>query len=151
MHTSTRPLRILLAILLALGLHAQPASAAPELVRGTLRHQDLLREYYVHVPTGHDKTKPVPLVIGLHGGGGTARSFDKSTNGQFARQSNARGWMVVYPQGIKKGWNDGRVIRTRRDAGRSKIDDVGFIRKLIDQLHVAYGIDKTRVYATGIS
>jgi polyhydroxybutyrate depolymerase len=151
MHTSTLPLRILLLVLSGLALPARPASAAPELVRGTVRHQGLLREYYVLLPAGHDRSKAVPLVIGLHGGGGTARSFDKGAGGQFARESEARGWVVVYPQGIRKGWNDGRIIRTRREADRSKVDDVDFIRTLIDRLHATYGIDRERVYATGIS
>ena len=150
MHIPTFPLRFLFALLLGLALQAG-ASAAPGLQRGTLRHQGLVREYYVHLPQGHDKTKPVPLVIGLHGGGGTARSFDRGAGGQFAKQSNARGWVVVYPQGVLKGWNDGRPMRTRRDARRSKVDDVGFIRKLIDVLHTTHGVDKSRVYATGIS
>ena len=151
MRISTLLLHLLLVLTVAAAAHSLPAHAAPALQRGTLQHQGLQREYYVHVPTGHDKRKPVPLVLGLHGGGGTARSFDKGAGGQFAKQSNARGWVVVYPQGIRKGWNDGRVIRTRRDAQRSKVDDVGFVRKLIDRLHTTHGIDKTRVYATGIS
>ena len=44
------------------------------------------------LPKGHDKSKPVPLVLALHGGGGTAKAFDRSTNGQFKREADKRGY-----------------------------------------------------------
>ena len=79
------------------------------------------------------------------------KKFDKSTLGQMSEQANERGWIVVYPDGIKKRWNDGRKFSNRRDGDRSKIDDVGFLSSLIDQIQADYGTDPTRVYATGIS
>ncbi|UCE26200.1 MAG: phospholipase, partial [Candidatus Coatesbacteria bacterium] len=67
------------------------------------------REYYVHVPEGYDGPEPVPLVLALHGGGGKAEKMDKLTG--FNDVADREGFIVVYPQGEDKHWNDGREIR----------------------------------------
>ena len=137
---------------LCLALAAAPPTATGATVSDHMfEHQGRGRTYRVVVPKGHDKTKPVPLVLAIHGGGGTAELFDRSAGGQFAREADARGWVVVFPQGIEKGWNDGRKVQTPQGRRRAKIDDVGFLSAVIDRVHASHGIDRTRVYATGIS
>ncbi len=140
----------LAALLLIPAAHPEPATAAT-LVVHSLEHQKRKRTYRVLIPTGHTKAKPAPLVIAMHGGGGTAEALDRSTRSQFTREADKRGWVVVFPQGIAKGWNDGRTLVSMRDRRRKGVDDVGFVRKLIDRLHATLGIDRRRVYATGIS
>ena len=108
------------------------------------------RTYLIHVPNSYDKTKPMPLLIVLHGGGGTGEGMVKLTLRGFNRLSEKEGFIVVYPDGIEKHWNDGRENVSYR-AHRERIDDVGFIAALIDVLAKQYSIDLNRVYATGIS
>lgn len=142
----------LLGLLLHLPLRAEEApSASVRAVDGTLSHGGRARNFRVLVPASHERGRPVPLVLALHGGGGTATGFDRSTRGQFAREAGRRGWIVAFPQGVAKGWNDGRPLRSRRDRMRAGVDDVGFLATLVDHLHGVYGIDRERVYATGIS
>jgi polyhydroxybutyrate depolymerase len=86
----------------------------------------------------------------LHGGGGTGKGMVKLTHGGFDRLSDREGFIVVYPDGIEKHWNDGRQNLSYR-AHREKIDDVGFISALIDHLAKEDSIDIKRVYVTGIS
>lgn len=147
------PLRFVLLALLLLILGAGLAGHldAATVAEFRFTHQDRERSYRLMVPKGHDKEKAVPLVLALHGGGGTAAAFDRSTRGQFSREADKRGWVVVFPQGIEKGWNDGREISDRRARRRAGVDDVDFIRAVIDRVHASHGIDKQRVYATGIS
>lgn len=114
-------------------------------------HQGRGRTYRLVVPKGHDPKVAVPLVLALHGGSGTAEAFDRSTNGQFVREADKRGWLVAFPQGIERQWNDGRKVDTLKGRRRAKIDDVGFLRAVIDRVHASHRIDRTRVYATGIS
>lgn len=144
-----------LAAVLALLLMDAAAVAAPptkeQILDEALLHEGRKRTYRLLLPRGFDKTRPVPLVLALHGGGGTATQLDRSTNGQFRRAANRRGWVVVFPQGIAKGWNDGRPLTSRRDRQRKGVDDVAFLSTLIDHLHKTRGIDRSRVYATGIS
>jgi len=74
----------------------------------------------------------------------------KLTQGGFNRLADQEGFIVVYPDGIGKHWNDGRE-NVEYQAHREKIDDVGFISGLIDLLVKQYHLDARRVYATGIS
>ena len=110
----------------------------------------LERTYHIHIPASYDKANPIPLLIVLHGGGGTGEGMVKLTQGGFNILSEKEGVIVVYPDGIEKHWNDGRENLSYR-AYREKIDDVGFISALIDHLAKEYNIDIKRVYVTGIS
>jgi polyhydroxybutyrate depolymerase len=85
------------------------------------------------------------LLIVLHGGGGTAEGMIRFTG--FNQIADANGFIVVYPDGLDKSWNDGRVYR------RAPLvtDDVAYISALIDHLQAGQNIDPTRIFATGIS
>lgn len=101
------------------------------------------RNYYFYKPA--TARTPAPLVLAFHGGGGTAAGVDKCAGG-LAKLADKNGFIVVFPDGIEKHWNDGRP-----DISKTSYDDVGFISKLIDQLKDEKLIDPKRVYATGIS
>lgn len=103
------------------------------------------RTYIIHLPDNKDKPDKYPLVIALHGGGGRGEGMNKLTG--FNAIADKNNFVVVYPDGIDKQWNDGRNDFLLND----KINDVNFISKLIDTLKVLYNIDTNRVYATGIS
>ncbi|MDJ0974380.1 MAG: PHB depolymerase family esterase [Planctomycetota bacterium] len=145
------PLALLAVVLGPLAPTGTDVAHAATTETGSLLHQGRIRTYRVMLPKGHTKTKPAPLVLALHGGGGTAQAFDRQTNGQFGRETDKRGWVVVFPQGIAKGWNDGRKVNSRAARQRRGVNDVQFIAKLIDRIHARHGIDRSRVYATGIS
>ena len=93
-------------------------------------------------------TKPGPVIIGLHGGGGSAAAFKQDTG--LSPLANAAGVAVVYPETSSKQWNDGRIVR-KRLFHRAPADDMGFLQALVNDL-VAKGIaDPNRVIFTGIS
>lgn len=125
--------------------------APPPLSTHRFEHKGIERTYHLHLPPGHSREKPAPLVIALHGGGGSGEKLDWLARGQVVREADARGWVVVFPEGIEKGWNDGRAPVARADRVRAGIDDVDFIAKLVDRLISEQGIDPSRVYAMGIS
>jgi polyhydroxybutyrate depolymerase len=144
-------LRAFPAIALALGaraatLSAQSAHPAPASVAGeprTLVIDGDSRRYYLHLPTGWRRDHPAPLVLVFHAGGGWARDIAPHTG--FSRVADREGFVVVYPQGLRGRWNDGRGFPAATH------DDVGFVRALLDTLGRELGIDPKRVYATGIS
>jgi polyhydroxybutyrate depolymerase len=116
-----------------------------ESTRYTLDHDGQERVYRLYVPENLDPATPVPLVLALHGGGGTADSMERISDSGFHPLADRDGFIVAYPQGIDKGWNDSRP-GVDNDA-----DDVGFIAALIDHLSAEYAIDPDRVFVTGIS
>lgn len=115
---------------------------------GELVHDGLRRTYLVHVGSSCSAEKPAPLVIVLHGGGGTGAGTVKLTN--FNAIADREGFIVVYPDGVDRHWNDGRGVEWYR-AHTENIDDLGFISALIDELSTKLKVDTKRVYVTGIS
>jgi len=127
-------------------------SAAQE--NETLRHDVVTRKYVVRAPSGTTRrSTPVPVVIVLHGGGGNAANAEKMTG--FSALVERERIIVVYPYGTSKRpriplltWN---AVHCCGHAMESKVDDVGFINALIDQLRVKYPVDPARIYVTGMS
>lgn len=140
--------------LLVCGLSSPPAHAEDDLSRSarTITVAGMQRTYLLHLPRVHDLAKPAPLIIILHGGGGTAERMVRLTNGGLSRLAEKEGFLVVYPNGVDKRWNDGRSKEeTGWRAHRENADDVGFISALIDELVRTRNADPRRVYVTGVS
>ncbi|MDD2718011.1 MAG: PHB depolymerase family esterase [Candidatus Wallbacteria bacterium] len=110
------------------------------------------RTYILHIPPQYDGKKALPLVLVLHGGAGNAKQTAKWLG--FSEKADKNGFIVVYPNGsglLKEKlltWNSGNCCGY---ALRKKIDDVGFIRLLIEVLENTLKIDPCRIFATGIS
>jgi polyhydroxybutyrate depolymerase len=112
----------------------------------------LKRVFRIYIPKSYDKSVSLPLVIALHGKGGKGRSMILVTRGGFNKLADKDSFIVVYPDGVEKNWNDGRMDDETNDrAHRENIDDVGFISTLIDFMISNYNTDPRRVYVTGIS
>lgn len=136
---------------LALGL-STIASAEEADARHTLVHDGLTRGYVLRLPPAANAGARLPLVIVLHGGGGNAANAERMTG--FTDKGRKEGFIVVYPDGT--GPLEGRLL-TWNDrhccayAMKNDVDDVGFIRALIDELVTRYRVDPKRIYATGMS
>ncbi len=94
-------------------------------------------------PDGEKRGHPLPTIIALHGALMTGRSMRQVFGLDEVAEHNS--FVAVYPDGIRRRWNDGRVEDERGP------DDVRFIRKLAEQL-VRDGIaDPARLYLVGLS
>ncbi|HNV72206.1 MAG TPA: PHB depolymerase family esterase, partial [Candidatus Ozemobacteraceae bacterium] len=118
--------------------------------RRSLQFGPLTRTYELFVPKNVVGSSPVPLLLVLHGGGGTGRGMQYLTLGRFNELAEREGFVVAYPDGLKKNWNDGRDVPAS-EAHASKLDDVGFLKALIQKLQTELSIDPSRIYACGIS
>jgi polyhydroxybutyrate depolymerase len=87
----------------------------------------------------------MPLVLALHGGGGIATRMNKLTG--MNDVSDDEGFIVVYPQGKDKHWNDGRKIKRLK----KEMDDVKFLGDVVRKMKEDYNIDEDMIYCTGIS
>jgi polyhydroxybutyrate depolymerase len=124
----------------------------------TIRIDAREREYILYVPPAADRQR-IPLVFVLHGGGGTARLAALATG--WSQKAKAVGFLVVYPQAVRPNpqrpptflrnppfWNVGSGVGHGEHEG---VDDVAFIRALLDELSQRLPIDPRRVYAAGFS
>lgn len=130
------------------------------------------RGYHLYVPDGYSADTPVPLVIGIHGGGGNKLSSARETcqDGDPEHPScmhnelaNREGFAVVYPDGHpgkgllkdKRSWNagggEGEWRATGAGAVEADSDDTKFIEDLLDDVGSRMAIDTRRVYALGLS
>jgi len=106
------------------------------------------RRYILYTP-GKLVPQP-PLLFVFHGGGGDGPFVRDATGYEFDMLADANGFLVVYPDGIGRGWNSCRK-GSDNDATRLHVDDVGFIEAIIAHEAVVHGIDKSRVFAAGHS
>lgn len=118
----------------------------------SIQHNGMKRNYLIHVPAGLDKSKKFPLLIALHGGLGSGKRMTDLTMGGFNTLADLEHFIVVYPDGIGRNWNDGRLnMPASYKAHNHNIDDVGFISALIDEIVMKHNADPGRVYLTGMS
>ena len=123
------------------------AAAERALAPHTMELDGITRSYHLHVPSAVGPT-PAPLVLVFHGGGGTGPGTERLT--RFTALADREGFLVAFPEGVGKNWNDGREFTGSR-AHRDHVDDVAFVTALIDAIGRAHAVDPRRVYATGIS
>lgn len=120
----------------------------PHLREIELLHNGLYRRYLLRVPPALDPAEPAPLVLCLHGGGGSADQMARFTS--MSALSDEHGFLVAYPDAMHRRWEDGRIDRTA-SLRRTPIDDVGFLAAVIDDVSRRHTVDPKRVFATGPS
>ena len=114
----------------------------------TLVAEGFERLYLVHVPPGYDPARPPPVVLAFHGTPSDAAEMRRITD--FDRVADARGFVAVYPEAAVGDWSTG-CLACPSAADHARIDDVGFVRSLIDRLAAQLPIDRRRVFAVGFS
>ena len=125
----------------------------------TISSDGLDRHCLIHLPPAYDNTKPLPLVIMLHGMGGTGANAVRETS--WSAKADSEAFIVAYPDASRpdptqppslksnpQAWNDGSG---RFHAAERNIDDVAFIRALLDRLSADYSIDQHRIFVAGFS
>ncbi|MDD2832481.1 MAG: PHB depolymerase family esterase [Methylotenera sp.] len=121
----------------------------------TLEHSNIKRKYMLHIPQNHQAQSSAPLVISLHGGGSNMRYQATDDYYGIISKSESAGFIAVFPNGYSRSdsgklatWNAGICCGLARD---KQIDDVDFIRKVIDDVKTRVNIDAQRIYANGMS
>ena len=125
----------------------------------TIRAGEMDRRYIVHIPPGYDGKVSVPIVIVLHGGGGTGKGAATETG--WGAKADGAGFLAVFPDAMPPDptrrshvsrnpqlWNDGSG---RFYPGQKAPDDVGFLSAMIDELLDKFVIDERRIFVTGFS
>ena len=102
------------------------------------------------MPPSYDGSKPFPVVLVFHGGGSNAEQMIRFCG--LNQKADTAGFVAVYPNGTGRfprmlTWNGGNCCGY---AMREKVDDVAFVRALLDDLAKVAKIDEKRIYATGM-
>jgi polyhydroxybutyrate depolymerase len=136
-----------------------PPSPAPGTFTLVMKSGGYDRVAQIHVPATYKTGSKPPLVLLLHGGGGGAtHALEKDG---WAAKADKEGFLIVAPEGLgalpklptnfkinPALWNSGQL---NARSPRAKIDDVAFIRELLDELQGKVPYDESRVFSTGHS
>ena len=116
-----------------------------------LMHQQRNRSYIVHVPR-LSPSGPRAVVLNFHGGGGHAAN--QQSYSRMDATADREGFLAVYPNGTGHfgtrllTWNAGTCCGS---AQKENVDDVGFARVVIEDLSRRIPVNRSRIYATGLS
>lgn len=109
------------------------------------------RTYRVVVPAR--LLDPPPLVVALHGGLGSGRQFEEQTG--LDEIAAREGFIAVYPDGVGargtdrlRTWNGGYCCG---GAVTQQVDDVSFLREMVERVTEEFGVDPGRRYVIGHS
>jgi polyhydroxybutyrate depolymerase len=126
-----------------------------------LKFDGIERSYRVHVPPAATSGKPLPVVFNLHGDTQNGQLEELQT--QMDVNADTNGYLVVYPNGTRVskvltpdpvakqaqyGWNAGVCCAL---PATKKINDVGFLVRVISAVAHRTPVNLRRVYITGIS
>jgi len=125
-----------LAILLAI---ARAARGTADVAMQHVTVGGIDRTYQVEVPS--DVVAKPALLVMLHGHGGSGAQMRRYKDIGTVTGDAA---VIFYPNGIDRGWSDGRTQR-------QGADDIAFVRALIATAQARYHTDPDRVYVAGMS
>ena len=118
-----------------------------------LKVDEVARKYLYFIPSQLMDKKNYPLLIVLHGGGGSADQIARKLD--FKELAEKNKFIVMYPDAFEEHWND---LRGDSKSGSSikKIDDVKYIEMVVADLKqklklLGIEIDPNRIYGTGLS
>ena len=109
------------------------------------------RKYILYTPEGHEANRPTPLVLTMHGSGGTIEKFYNLRNPELMAQADQRGWILVFPEGTPCEGKEGFCYVAKDTHLPNPVDDVGYMRRLIEHLGASLTLDPDSIYAMGFS
>lgn len=106
------------------------------------------RTYSLYVPETRQK-RPALFIV-LHGSMGNGEAIRRQTQHGFDLLSDRHGFLVAYPDGFDGHWNDCRR-HAPYEARTLGINDVAFLRGIINEQAARFNVDRQRVFLVGYS
>lgn len=111
----------------------------------------LARPYEYDIPAGSDPTKPLPLIVLLHGYGASGLLEDALF--AFAELADQRQVYVAHPDGTidssgSRFWN---ATDACCNFDNSSVDDVAYLNAVVDDMAAHFAIDLKHVFFVGHS
>ncbi|UCB57905.1 MAG: hypothetical protein JSV67_04660, partial [Thermoplasmatales archaeon] len=122
-------------------------------------HDFRIRTYRIHIPPCYTGDDPLSVILILHGHPSNSKMMQLAT--ELNDKADEEGFIAVYPDGEiapfpisllafitgQRGcwWNAWDYNKFNR------VDDVDYIRKLINKIQKNININSSRIYITGIS
>nr|WP_227659056.1 MULTISPECIES: PHB depolymerase family esterase [unclassified Corynebacterium] len=101
------------------------------------------RSYLVSVSRNYNPLKPTPVLLAFGGWGDSPEKF-RAYSG-YANSGAADEAIVIYPRGVENAWAGGPYAKTTAE------QDIAVVRQIVDQVSLVLNVDRSRVYAAGMS
>lgn len=157
MRLSKKLLLLFVALFLIVGGVSRYLFVVPDIepppLSGTLENHrleidgiDRSFDFYVPAELPHN----APVILALHPSQGDGMRMRRATAYVFDRLADEHGFIVAYPDGYERHWNDCRSAGSYA-ANQLDIDDIQFLRMLLAYLETEYAVDADSVLAFGLS
>lgn len=110
--------------------------------------------YRLYVPSAYDRSKPIPVIVALHGLGGSEASFFEAYEKRLPALAEKHGYLLVAPLGYRPdgfyGWGVGEPPAdpaARQLQERSEQD----VMEVLARVKRDYRVDESRIYLMGHS
>lgn len=109
------------------------------------------RRYVIHLPSGYEEDRPLPVVVMMDGRGGTPWTAMKSTG--WSATADAEHFIVVYPEALRVDPSGPQHFMDNPQMWKTEAgsEDVAFLLAVIDDVHARFKTDPARVYMAGFS
>lgn len=104
---------------------------------------DFTRYFHVHVPERSELGPAAPLVLAFHGTSQTGERFREISG--LDQAADQAGFIVVYLEAAMGAWD------IFGDLGFLGLDEIGYVREVIERVDRAYVLDPRRIIAVGLS
>ncbi|MBK6696640.1 MAG: alpha/beta fold hydrolase [Myxococcales bacterium] len=118
---------------------------APREFHGTVSRPEGEQRYEARLPMNRYDA-PAQILFTVHPFGSSTNEFLRHTH--LAEVFGTKNWVTVAPEGVRKSFNGGDCCG---EAAKSKLDDVGLLLAIADDLRERACIDDERLYVTGFS
>ena len=139
--------------------HSDRGDDAPGRHSGSIEAGGACWSYHVHVPPQYDGETPRPMILTLHGSGGSGMGFLEDAG--WDELADREGVIVVAPDGqpMRPSAAPSRLSNPRlwdsgqhgRDRPRGALDDLAFFDALLAEVAGRWRVDPSRTYAVGHS
>lgn len=131
-----------------------PQTLKPNELLQNVPVKGLIRQFILYTPPKSDPQKTLPVVFVFHGSLMSAAAMRDMT--QYEQLADREGFLVVFPQAFvpeptlkhyitQSNWNVGSLSTS------DNADDVSFVKMMLMYLPLLHPIDRSRIYATGLS
>jgi predicted esterase len=109
--------------------------------------------YRVYVPKGYSASRPAPLVIALHGLGGTEDSFFDQYQRQPVQLAEKHGFLMAAPLGYRVDGFYGSRIMSSADVAAQRRGEYSEkdVLEVLRLMKANYNVDESRIYLMGHS
>ena len=108
------------------------------------------RRYILYTPkNAQNLDGPRPLVLVIHGGGGTDRGTIKLDHGRWQSLADQNGLYIAYPNAIDRLWDLGKGVIS--EGLKNRVDDLAYFDYVLDDIATKKNIDANRMFSMGMS